>query len=157
MREVLWEEDEMYGFVVEPAERFAETCATLESLRDAETWAEIRSAQLATWARLLVDEFEQELIDELGSEMSSDEPFVYDEIADLVSEAVPLPHDAGHTASWLGMEILTGHSTISGASPGGHGDSYSVKDRDAFLQALREAGFSPVHRSGMLKQLFMTL
>jgi hypothetical protein len=154
MTTVLWEEAELYGFVVEPADRFEETLATMRALRQASNWGEIRAAELAPWGRRQIEQYEEHLADELEAVPGDDEPWDYEDIAESVIEVMPLPHDAANTAAWLGRDVLAAHAEISGGSPGGHIDSYRIRDRDGFLAALETAGFEPVHRPGLLQELF---
>ena len=154
MPQVLWEDTELYGFVVEPAERFEQTLATMRTLRSASSWGEVRAATLAPWAATLLAQLEEYLADETGTVPVDDEPWDYEQISESVVEVIPLPYDADSTRAWLDPGLLAAHADISGASPGGHSDSYRIRDREAFLAALRDAGYEPMHRPGLLQQLF---
>jgi hypothetical protein len=154
MRQVLWEEAEWHGLVVEPADRFEQTQATMRILRGASSWGEVRAAELAPWARQLLEQHEEYIADDMDAKPADDDPWNYEEISESVVEVIPLPHDAENTQSWLGRDLLKAHAEISGASPGGQSDGYRIQDRDAFLAALRDAGFEPVHQPGLLQQLY---
>jgi hypothetical protein len=154
MKQVLWEESELYGFVVEPAERLEQTTTTMRALRGASSWGQIRAAELAPWARAMLEQHEAYLADEVGAVPGDDEPWDYEEISESVVEVIPLPHDARSTKAWLAPELLAAHADISGASPGGSSDGYRIRDRDAFLTALQDEGYEPVHHPGLMEQLF---
>lgn len=154
MTQVLWEDTELYGVVVEPTERFEQTLATMRTLRRASSWGEVRAAALAPWAASLLAQHEEYLADETGAVADDDKPWDYEEISESVVEVIPLPHDADSTRAWLDPPLLAAHADIAGASPGGHSDGYWIRDIDAFLAALRDAGYEPVHRPGLLQQLF---
>ena len=154
MTQVLWEDTELYGVVVEPAERFEQTLAIMRTLRSASSWGEVRAAALAPWAAAVIAQLEEALADETGTVPGDDEPWDYEQISESVVEVIPLPHDADSTRAWLDPALLAAHADISGASPGGHSDGYRIRDLDVFLAALRDAGYEPVHRPGLLQQLF---
>jgi hypothetical protein len=152
--QVLWEDAELHGFVVEPLERFEQTCSTLSSLRNASTWGEVRAAELAPWAREFVEGLAVSREEDLERPVDDAERWSYEEVSESVVDRVPLSHDAASTQAWLGRDLLEAHARISGSSPGGHIDGYQVHDREAFLSALRDAGHDPVHRPGFLQELF---
>jgi hypothetical protein len=154
MRQVLWERADGFGFVAEPVARFRQTLATVEALRRATTWGQVRSATLAGWAHDAVARLEQELSAVRGAAISDDEPWDYAELAESITDGMPLPHDASSTMAWLGPDLFGAHLEVGGASPAGHADGYRVRDPDAFLVALQVAGFEPVHRPGFLQELF---
>jgi len=154
MPQVLWEDTELYGFVVEPADRFEHTLATMRTLRGATSWGDVRTAALAPWATALIAQHEEYLADEAGTVPDDDEPWDYEAISESVVEVIPLSHDADGTRAWLNPALLAAHADISGTSPGGHSAGYRIRDRDAFLAALHDAGYEPVHRPGLLQQVF---
>lgn len=154
MQKVLWEDAELYGLVIEPEVRFEQTVATMQTLRTASTWGEVRAAELAPWAQRLVTQYEQDVEAFDGTVLADDQPWQYDDISESVVEAMPLPHDVASTRDWLDAELLEAHAEVGGASPGGAIDGYHVRDRDAFLNALRDAGYEPEHRPGLLDELF---
>jgi hypothetical protein len=122
---VLWEEDAQSGVIVELEEQRQKNFRSFEALRSAATVGEIRAADLAPWARSIVDSYLEDLAwdrqddgDEVTT-VSDDEPWDYGDVAELVMEAAPLPHDAMVAASWLGTDLLREHAAVGGASPGG--------------------------------------
>jgi len=150
---LLWEETELHGLVIETEERFEQTLTTMRTLRRASTWGEVRTVELAPWARQLLEQHEEYLADE-GEVPANETRWDYDDISESVVEVIPLPHDAEQTRRWLGTELLDAHADVGGASPGGNIDGYRIRDQDAFLDALREAGYEPEHRPGLLEQIY---
>jgi hypothetical protein len=117
--QVLWEDAELHGFVVEPLERFEQTCSTLSSLRNASTWGEVRAAELAPWAREFVEDLAVSREEDLERPVDDAERWSYEEVSESVVDRVPLSHDAASTQAWLGRDLLEAHARISGSSPGG--------------------------------------
>jgi hypothetical protein len=160
---VLWEEDAQSGVIVELEEQRQKNFRSFEALRSAATVGEIRAADLAPWARSIVDSYLEDLAwdrqddgDEVTT-VSDDEPWDYGDVAELVMEAAPLPHDAMVAASWLGTDLLREHAAVGGASPGGNIDVYSVADTDAFLAAIEERGYTLRRHSGLMEEYWRAL
>lgn len=152
MTTVLWDEVEPHGLLVEPLERFEQTLAALARLRAVSTLGELRRAELPAWARMVVTRFESSL-EENGEPSGDDVAFRYDRISRRVVDAVPLPTDVDATEAWLGTDLLRLHARITSAPPGGDVDEYRAQNREAFLAALRYAGFIPLHRPGFYTEL----
>lgn len=151
MTKVLWEEHDAYGLIVESEDRFRETMATLEALKTAETWEDVRRANLAPWANRLIEDIDQ---DEYNEPEPDDSPWDYEDIREMLTDSVPLPHRADRTAEWLGWELLREHAQIGGSSPAGHVDCYRIADSRHFLDALDRAGYELEHRPGLLGTFF---
>lgn len=156
---VLWEENRDGGVVVELEEKRQENFRSFEALREAKTVGEIRRADLAPWARSVVEGHLENLAwdrDDDGEEepvVHDDEPWEYeDEVQDRIMEVAPLPHDARVTAGWLGADFLNEYASSGGASPGGNIDVYSVEDKDAFLAAIEKRGYTLKHYPDLMEE-----
>jgi hypothetical protein len=144
--QLLWDNDPNYGFIIEPADRMNQTLQTIDRLRTATTFGQLRGTQLPDWAKNLVDsQVEYHEVD-LEEEVTDATPWPNDDVIESLVDAVPLPWDASSVTKWLDAGLFHQHATVSGASPAGNIDGYNVTNRDAFLAALEAAGHTTEHR-----------
>ena len=117
MTTVLWDLDEAGRLVLEPEDRMRQTMRTLATLRQASTVAELRRAELPSWAEQVV-ESRVELLKDEGVDAVDATAWRRSEVSELVVDTVPLPWDARSLTQWLDEGLLHEHATVGGASPG---------------------------------------
>ena len=152
MTTVLWDHDETDGLVLEPEERMHETLRTVETLRQATTVGELRRADLPAWAARVVESTVEHLEHEEVGDIDG-AAWNWSEESELVIEVVPLPWDVASVTQWLDKDLLAKHAEIGGASPGGHIDTYRVRDQQALFADLERHGYTLEHRPG-LREVF---
>ncbi len=155
MTVVFWDDSEWHGFVMEPAERFEETKAAVAVLKGAATVGEVRSTSLPGWAEDLATSIIESLEDE--GPVQADTVWPVDDATESVTDVVPVPWDARSVADWFGAERLATYAEIGGASPGGHIDTYTVRDREELFSALQAEGYTPEHRQGLVDAYYQVL
>ena len=150
MTVVFWDDSKWHGFVMEPADRFEETRAAVAVLRGASTVGEIRNASLPAWAEQVATSIIENLEDQ--GPVKPDTTWPASDAAESVGDVVPVPWDARSVAAWFGAESLATYAEVGGASPGGHGDTYTVRDRDELFTALQADGYTLEHRPGLANE-----
>jgi hypothetical protein len=139
---VLW--DDTHLFTLTLADEHALDKQAFVTLTSAKTFAEVRNAQLPSWAEMVLESAEEALAEETDMGEGSDVPgaapwCIPEEAVDLVT----VPWDVEHLRAWLPAVIIEEHFVVEGASPGGNIDGYEPKSLEDLLLALVAAGFEP--------------
>jgi hypothetical protein len=130
-----------------------ENIAPIHALIKAVTWGEARSLTLPGWLERLVEGFG----DDREEAPTDDAPF---HISDMgfdfgwLFECMVVPWDLEGLLDWFpewDMDIIEEHCAVGGASPGGHIDTYTPRDTEALLTALRARGYQVEHREFLRK------
>lgn len=132
-----------------------ENIAPLHELTKASTWGQVRALDLPWWLERRVVDFGE---DEEGDPPADEDPFA---VTDLrldfgeMIESMVVPWDFEILTEWFpewDMDIIYRHCAVGGASPGGHIDTYTPRDTEALLAALRARGYK-VEPRGFLGDL----
>ena len=150
---VLWDDSASYGLVVEPADRAAATFVALDALKAAGSLGELERQDLPPWAARVVESVREDVDDDPDLDSSWD----WESMSEVVVDVVPLPWDVRSVAEWLDLDVLRAHADVGGAGLGGQVDGYRVRDRDAFLTALRELGHEPVRDPDLVERYHRAL